>query len=217
MRNLPFTIQSLSTRLHTPFDCEVITSTRHLVLSYHFPALCPWLTTPMPTTHREPLCLSVGVTNIKERVLHVLNQHYLIFFAHTGSCARPKSSQCLSFTLVHRVFAGCCEPLLEDGPSRRYLCDLCIGAWVRTPPRLISAFIRFFLISFGLPLGSRGSAREIPHNTALCGKRFSRLQPFVYLQAPILAWPTDCSDHQAFIASGHRAVYTGQYSCRYRS
>ena len=27
-------------------------------------------------------------------------------------------------------------------------------------------------------------------------ENFSGLQPFVYLQAPILAWPTDCSDRQ---------------------
>ncbi len=38
------------------------------------------------------------------------------------SSAEPKSSSCLGFTLVHQVLAGCCEPLLEVGPSRRYLC-----------------------------------------------------------------------------------------------
>jgi hypothetical protein len=48
--------------------------------------------------------------------------HYPSFIAHTGSCVRPKSSSCLGFALVHQVFAGCCEPLLEVGPSRRYLC-----------------------------------------------------------------------------------------------
>jgi hypothetical protein len=40
---------------------------------------------------------------------------------------------------------------------------------------------------------------------------FSRLQPFVNLQAPILAWPTDCSDHQGTVSLRppgriHRAV-----------
>ena len=87
----------------------------------------------MPTTHREPLCLSVGVTNIEERVLHVLNQHYLIFIALTGSCARPKSSRWLQLPLFQRVFAGCHRSLLEDAPSRCYLCNLCIGAWTLTP------------------------------------------------------------------------------------
>jgi hypothetical protein len=38
-------------------------------------------------------------------------------------------------TLFRPVFAGCCQPLLEDGPSRRYLHSLCKGAWTCTPPR----------------------------------------------------------------------------------
>jgi hypothetical protein len=63
-----------------------------------------------------------------------------------------------SVSLFRQAFAGCYEPLLEDGPSRRYLCDPCIGAWVRTPPRLVGALVRFFPSSIGLPLGSRGSA-----------------------------------------------------------
>jgi hypothetical protein len=33
--------------------------------------------------------------------------------------------------LVRRVFAGCRQSLLRDGPSRRYLCNPCMGA--RTP------------------------------------------------------------------------------------
>ena len=37
--------------------------------------------------------------------------------------------------LIRKVFAGCCQPLLEDGPSRRYLHNLCQGAWTHTPPR----------------------------------------------------------------------------------
>ena len=40
-----------------------------------------------------------------------------------------------SVSLFRPVFAGCCQPLLEDGPSRRYLRNLCRGAWTHTPPR----------------------------------------------------------------------------------
>ncbi len=32
------------------------------------------------------------------------------------------------------VFAGCCQSLLGDGPSRHYLCNPCVGAWTHTPP-----------------------------------------------------------------------------------
>ena len=63
-----------------------------------------------------------------------------------------------SVSLFRLVFAGYCKPLLEDGPSRRYLCNPCMGAWVRTPPRLNGAFVHFFPLSIGLSLGDRGSA-----------------------------------------------------------
>jgi hypothetical protein len=102
-----------------------------------------------------------------------------------------------SVSLFRQVFAGYCKPLLEDGHSRRYLCDPCMGAWVRTPPRLNGAFVRFFPLSIGLSLGARRSApgKIIPQRSFLW-EVFSGLQPFVYLQAPILARPTDCSDRQ---------------------
>jgi hypothetical protein len=31
------------------------------------------------------------------------------------------------------IFAGCCEPLLQSGPSRRYSADLSSRAWTSTP------------------------------------------------------------------------------------
>jgi hypothetical protein len=46
--------------------------------------------------------------------------------------------------LIRRVLAGCCQSLLGDGPSRRYLCNPCTGAWTLTPGCLSGAFIRFF-------------------------------------------------------------------------
>ena len=58
---------------------------------------------------------------------------YHSFLALTGSCARPKSSRWLQLPLFQRVFAGCHRSLLEDAPSRCYLCNLCIGAWTLTP------------------------------------------------------------------------------------
>ena len=64
---------------------------------------------------------------------------------------------------IQRVFAGCDEPLLEGGGSRRYLHNPCMGAWVRTPPRLPGACTRFFPGNFGLTHGKKRSARgKIP-------------------------------------------------------
>jgi len=68
-------------------------------------------------------------------VPHLVRGRYPSFIARTDSCARPKSSSRLRFSLLRQVFAGCGQPLLEDGPSRRYLHNLCKGAWTHTPPR----------------------------------------------------------------------------------
>jgi hypothetical protein len=45
------------------------------------------------------------------------------------------------------------------------------------------------------PTGNGFDARIYPHVAASAGSRISRLQSFVYLRAPTLARPSDCSDH----------------------
>ncbi len=59
------------------------------------------------------------------------------------------------------VFAGCCEPLLADGPSRRYLHSPCMGAWTHAPPRSPVARARYFPGDIGLTRDPRRSAREL--------------------------------------------------------
>ena len=72
-------------------------------------------------------------------------------------------------SLIRKVFAGCCQPLLQDGPSRRYLHSLCKGAWTHTPPRswrsvrldaLAQRLGRFDRRTSASPPGSTSSARE---------------------------------------------------------
>jgi len=80
---------------------------------------------------RCPLCAESPFARLRcyllrRDVSHHVSGSYPTFFAHTGSCARPKPSPRLRLSLFRWVFAGCCQPLLEDGPSRRYLCNLCI-------------------------------------------------------------------------------------------
>lgn len=109
---------------------------------------------------------------------------------------RPGSRR-LRVSLFLQVFAGCVESLLPVGPSRRYFCDPCTGAWVRTPPRSGGAYVRFFPPVLGLTIGSSGSARgTIPQRSSMRGA-ISGLQPFSNVQAPLLTWPTDCSDVQS--------------------
>jgi hypothetical protein len=50
-----------------------------------------------------------------------LERYYPFLIAHTGSCARPTPSHSLRPWPRSWVLAGCCQPLLEDGLSRRYL------------------------------------------------------------------------------------------------
>lgn len=50
-----------------------------------------------------------------------------------------------------QVFAGCCQPRLQRGPSRRYLHDSFPGCLDPYPGGPFSAFTRFFLKGIGLP------------------------------------------------------------------
>jgi len=57
-----------------------------------------------------------------------LNRGGLFQILHPAAMRAPKG-----FRPIPRVFAGCCEPLLGVGASRRYLHTPCIGAWSHTP------------------------------------------------------------------------------------
>ncbi len=66
----------------------------------------------------------------------------------------------LSSLLIKKVFAGCCLPLLEVGPSRHYLCNPCAGDWIHTPPCSSGALTRFFPKDNGLTLRDTRLAHE---------------------------------------------------------
>jgi hypothetical protein len=89
---------------------------------------------PEPPSAQSPFA-RLGRYLRRRDVPHLVRGRYPSFIAHTDSCVRPNSSGRLRLSLVRPVFAGCGQPLLEDGPSRRYLHSLCKGAWTCTPPR----------------------------------------------------------------------------------
>ena len=101
-----------------------------------------------------------GVTSCGGASMRPVRRYYPSFIAHTGSWARPKPSRRLRSSLLRLVFAGCHQSLLGDGPSRRYLCNLYMGAWTLTTQCLLGAFTRFFPRSNGLTLDLRRSARR---------------------------------------------------------
>ena len=119
-----------------------------------------------------------------------LNRHCPVLFAHTGSWARPKSSFRLQLSLLRKVFADCCQSLLEDGPSRRYLRIPCIGAWTPTPPRPSGAYACFFPECIGLTSRFTSSAREkFPCNATSTGERFRGCSHSVMFRLPCLLGP----------------------------
>jgi len=182
--------------MHASLNDKVISSTRHLAEYFDFPVLSPVI-----ISYRYPLLTESPFARPRrylfwDSVKHCLNRSYPTFIAHTGSCARPNTSGHLSFTLVYPVFASCYESLLVDGPSRHYLYNLCIGAWIHTPLCSLSASTH----SSSAMLASR--SREHVRHTKLSLQLqlqqravISGLQSFVYLQAPILARPSGCSHH----------------------
>ena len=91
-------------------------------------------------------------------------------------------------SLVRGVSAGCYQPLLPAGPSRRYLCESFPGCWapVTAVPR--SAYACFFLHVIGLPPYTiEVGFPRIPVKTISRRIAFPRLQPFHYVQAPKFA------------------------------
>ena len=139
------------------------------------------------TVPRAPWPLQ-GVTPSECHISCDIDRHYSIFFAHMGSCARPKPSRSLGLSPVPRVFAGCCVPLLGVGLSRRYLLNLSLGAWTRTPPRSSGARARFFPDDIGLTSVSTGSARRNIHHDSnfYDGHRFRGCSHALMFRLPYL-------------------------------
>ena len=123
---------SVSRPLHSYLSVRA-SSTNETVIGSAYP----------PVIDRHTLCAAASPAQWRESMRRV-RERYPPFFAHTGSCARPKSSCGLRFSLMPQVFAGCCQSLLEDGPSRRYLCEsfpTCLDPYPGCP---YGAFTRFF-------------------------------------------------------------------------
>jgi hypothetical protein len=89
---------------------------------------------PEPPSAQSPFA-RVGCYPRRRDVSQLVRGRYPSFIAHTDSCVRPKSSLPISISLYGRSLQVVVRPLLEVGPSRRYLRSLCAGAWTHTPPR----------------------------------------------------------------------------------
>ena len=134
----------------------------------------------------------------RRHVLRPVSRHYPAFIARTGSCADPNPSLRLRYNLGRWVFAGCCQPLLGVGPSRRYLCEsfpTCLDPY---PGCSCGARTRYFPQDNGLPNVRIWSARSLSQSwhypySNFSTELFTRLQSFANVQARGFARHPDCS------------------------
>ncbi len=102
----------------------------------------------------------------------------------------PPTAFCLS--IGQRILAGCCQPLLGDGPSRRYLCESFPGCLDPYPGGSLRC-TRPFLPKATAAFPALGTGRlPTSHRTGdFRAGRFSRLQSFSNVQAPRFARHSD--------------------------
>jgi hypothetical protein len=118
--------------------------------------------------------------------------------------------------LIGRVFAGCCQSLLGDGPSRRYLCNPCTGAWTLTPGCLSGAFIRFFPKSYSLTLVAPSSAHPTLAAMPLLRRPYFRSGSHsVRFRLPCLLAPQVTPTAQTRRPTGSQGVYATQWTGSY--
>jgi len=108
-----------------------------------------------------------GVTSSHRSVSRFVSRRYPAFIAHTGSCDDPKPSTHLRNEPRHAVFAGCCQPLLGVGPSRRYSATLLSACKDPYPGCSRGAHARFFPQDDGLPDVMNRSALGKTHTLAI--------------------------------------------------
>ena len=131
--------------------------------------------------------------------------------AHAPDHSPPAGFGCL----IRRVFAGCCQPLLGDGPSRRYLCNPCTVVWTHTPPQPSGALVRFFPEDIGLTIRfNRSACENIPAKQLQQGPRFRGCSHSLMFRPPYLLDPR-VAPTVARSVLGSWALYTTQNSACY--
>ena len=145
-----------------------------------------------------------------------LNRHYPLLHRSYGLMRQTKTLPPPSVSLLRLVFAGCRQPLLGDGPSRRYLCNPYMGAWTLTPQCFFGALTRFFPKNIGLTLDLRRSAHQIASAMQLQqGTLFRGCSHFVMFRLPCSLDPQVAPTAETQSPQGGRAVYTTQWTCGY--
>ena len=101
----------------------------------------------------------------------------------------------LDVILWLKVFAGCCQPLLRESPSRCSSADLFLRAWTYTPAASRVHSLVIFPQSIGLPHYLTGSAHRVIPTATSVG---------VTLEAVVIpsrSGPQGCSPHRWLLPS----------------
>src|SRR4029450_9034273 len=148
-------------------------------------ARCPATTLKTkPPSVQSPFAQSRHYLN-RGDVFRLLGEHCSSVFAHMGSCANPFwLSSTSAFCLAREVFAGCYQPLLPMGSSRRYLCESFLGCLVPYHGGITECICRFLPPCHRpSPTEEMGQLTRVNPRTRFFAERFSRLQTFLYVQA----------------------------------
>lgn len=173
-------------RLYHPLDISYGSTAYRYCARTVIPKICPPFTeSPFARSRRYPLRCDINGSHGKALPFR---HRYFELMRQTNFLSQPR------FTLVPRVFAGCCESLLKIGPSRRYLCvsfSTCLDPY---PGCSCGARTRFFPQDYGLPNVPIWSAlRRNPYYSNFNMVSFSELQSFTNVQTRGFARHPDCS------------------------
>ena len=149
------------TRLkHWPTYTPTVISLRPRMHGVHRPNNVRLLS--VPPSAQSPFA-RIGCYLLRRGVSRHISEHYPAFIAHTRSCANPKPSRRLR---PWPVFAGCCQPLVGVGPSRRCLWESFSACLDPYPGCSCGASARFFPQDNGLPDVMTRSALGDAHTIA---------------------------------------------------
>jgi hypothetical protein len=167
LRSPSHSMQSLSADSHTPCRAVVCFRGRFMVRRpYSVRVLLKRPSAQSPFARARCYRARRGLSGPRQQVLPRLPRSYGLM-RQSSPLLVPRSYP------QHPVCAGCCQPLLGEGPSRRSLCvsfPACLDPY---PGSAWSASTRCFLHDIGLPLVRTGSALS-KARTAISVRRPSR-------------------------------------------
>ena len=110
---------------------------------------------------------------------------------------------CFRRRLIQWVFAGCCQPLLRSGPSRRYLYESFLGCLIHCLGVTCGARARYFPQVIGFPQRRTGQLDTTTRALATSARSaISWLQIFLYVQASKFAYHPGCSYRSGSVSTG---------------